>query len=136
MNLVEITKPLHAELIGQDRTFDKVSIDSRTIKLGDLFIAIKGPNFDGNDYIDAAIKQGAIAVISDKKLAIDVPYLKVTDTHKALFELSRYHLHQLHPRIVAITGSCGKTTTKALIASVLAEQANVLANVNSFNNDC
>ncbi len=112
-----------------------VSIDSRKVKSGDLFFALKGPNFDGNVYANEALKKGAsYAVIDNPDFVKDNRYLLVEDTLKALQELATYHLKQVKPTCIAITGTNGKTTTKELIKAVLSMTYKTQATVGNLNN--
>ncbi len=111
-----------------------VSIDSRTVVPGDLFIALKGPNFDGHDYVDAALGNGAAAaIVSDGRTGPRI--VRVGDTMQALRSLGQAARERTHARIAAITGSVGKTGTKEALRHVLSSQGQVHASVGSFNND-
>jgi len=110
-------------LIGKKfSTITTISIDTRTIKPGDLFIPIKGPNFDGQDFIPEALAKGAIV-------------LDVKDGLKALQDLAAYHRNRFKISIVGVTGSVGKTTTKDMIASILSQEKKTLKNEENFNNE-
>jgi UDP-N-acetylmuramoyl-tripeptide--D-alanyl-D-alanine ligase len=135
MKLSQIAPVLQAQLKGQDAEFDGVSIDTRTLKPGQLYIAIRGERFDGHDFVDNAAKAGAAAAVISQETAAAIPTLKVANTRQALVELARFHRQQFPIPIIAVTGSCGKTTTKALLASVFSQAGHVLFNVSSFNND-
>lgn len=111
-----------------------VSIDSRSIKPGDMFIALKGESFDGHDFIGAAAAKGAALVITEKKLDLDIPYILVEDSLKALQAAARYYRGKFSIPFVAITGSSGKTTTKDMIASVLSQKYEVLKTEGNLNN--
>jgi UDP-N-acetylmuramoyl-tripeptide--D-alanyl-D-alanine ligase len=111
-----------------------INTDSRKLKQGDMFIALKGEKFDGHEYAEAAIKDGATVVLSQIKLISNIPYLLVDDTLKALHKLAKYYKSKFDIPFVAITGSSGKTTTKDMIASVLSEKYNVLKTEGNFNN--
>ena len=111
-----------------------IATDSRKLQRGDLFVAFKGENFDGHDYAETAIKNGAAIVLSHQKLEEDIPYLLVEDTLIALQKLAKHYRNRFKIPFVAITGSSGKTTTKDMIASILSEKYNVLKTEGNFNN--
>ncbi|SHK38649.1 UDP-N-acetylmuramoyl-tripeptide--D-alanyl-D-alanine ligase [Paramaledivibacter caminithermalis] len=115
-----------------------ISIDSRKIKEGDLFIPIIGERFDGHRFIGDAFKFGADAVLSSKEIDISESsgksIIMVEDTLKALQDISKYFLSKVDIPVVAVTGSTGKTTTKEMIYSVLSQEYRVLKNEGNFNN--
>ncbi len=133
--LSQINLVLNGQLINKDAEFNFVSTDSRTLKPGQLFIALVGPNFDGHQFLEAVKNKGAAAAIVSKAVKVDLPLLQVVDTHKALGELAAWHRKQLQLPIVALTGSCGKTTVKEMIHSILAECGSTLASEGTLNND-
>ena len=112
-----------------------VSIDSRTVQKGDIYFALKGERFDGNKFAKDAIKNGAsFAVIDDHSLN-HPNFLKVESSLKALQELSKFHRSKLvKTKIIALTGSNGKTTTKELIREVLKTQYKVCSTEGNLNN--
>jgi UDP-N-acetylmuramoyl-tripeptide--D-alanyl-D-alanine ligase len=116
--------------------FDGVSIDSRTVAPGALFIAIKGDRFDGHDYIDAAIARGAAGVVAMRPPADPGPaaVVVVPDTLRALQALGRWVRRASQARVVAITGSAGKTTTKEITADFLSARYRVFRNQGNLNN--
>ncbi len=128
--------------------FTGVSTDSRTVKQGDLFIPLKGPNFDGHNFISAAFKKGARGSLSSKRLE-NIPKDKIVivlpkDHEKdkkfypalqALLSIARLHRSKFKTKIVAVTGSSGKTTTKDMIHSVLSEKAKSLKTEENLNNE-
>lgn len=134
-SLVKIAGLLSAHHYGTDVNFSNISIDTRTLKPGDLYIAIKGDNFDGHDFINAAYEKGAIAVFSEIPLKVKKPYLLVTNCRKALGQLAVLHRNSMDNCIIGLTGSMGKTTTKAMLATILRQQYNVLCPSSSMNND-
>lgn len=111
-----------------------ITTDSRKLQQGDMFIALKGEKFDGHEYAEAAIKNGATLVLTQQKLKDDIPYILVADTMQALHKLAKHYKSKFDIPFVAITGSSGKTTTKDMIASVLSEKYNVLKTEGNFNN--
>ena len=132
-SLSKLKKLLDAELINSDSQFDGISIDSRTIESGNLFIAIKGYNFDGHNYINNAISKGASAIISERKID-NIPQLVVKNTMIALGKIAKQHINQLNPLSIAVTGTNGKTSVTKLIHSILNENKNALTNYGNFNN--
>ena len=113
-----------------------VNTDTRTIRENQLFVALKGENFDGNAFALQALEQGACyAVVSDTVEADDSRLIKVPDTLAALQALGAYHRQQLAIPVIGLTGTNGKTTTKELIRSVLAAKYRVVATEGNLNND-
>lgn len=112
-----------------------ICTDTRSIQKGSIFFALKGPNFNGNSFAEAAIEQGAAyAVIDEPKFRKDDRYILVEHGLKALQELANYHRRQLKIPFLAITGSNGKTTTKELIRAVLSKKFKTLATKGNLNN--
>lgn len=110
------------------------SIDSRTIEPGDLFLALKGPIFDGHDYVLDAIKKGAVAAIVHQDYASDLPLVRVEDTFEALKALAVASRRRTKAKLIAVTGSFGKTSTKEALKLVLSHQGRVIASQRSYNN--
>ena len=117
--------------------FRRVSTDSRAIEPGDLFVALRGENFDGHAYIAQAVEKGAAGLIVDaipEKIP-PVPVVLVADTLRALGDLAAYRRSLMQDlQVVAITGSCGKTTVKEMIAAILDREYNVLKTKGNLNN--
>ena len=114
-----------------------VSIDSRTVMPGDLFVALRGPSFDGHDFAAAALAKGAAAVMVERlppDLSHDAPLLLVQDTLAALEGLGRAARRRGSARIVGVTGSAGKTGTKEALRRALARQGGTTASAASLNN--
>lgn len=113
-----------------------ISIDSRTVKSGDLFVALRGEQHDGHDHVVAALKAGAVAALVTRipAGAEDQPLVVVSDTLRALEDLARASRVRSTARIGAVTGSVGKTSTKEMLAFILADQGSVHCSVGSFNN--
>lgn len=135
MKLSQLVQLLGGQLQGDDVTFETLSIDSRAIKSDELFVAIKGDQFDGHEFIAMAKERGAVAAIVNKFVAVDLPQLIVADTRLALGKIAALHRQQFNIPVIGLTGSCGKTTTKEMLRSILAECGSVLASVSSFNNN-
>ena len=135
VNLSDAAACMQGTLHGQDRAFRGVSTDTRTIREGELFFALQGPNFDGRDYVGVAREKGAAAAIVSTVTSDDVAQIEVEDTKAALgrFGGAWRHVHEV--TVVGITGSNGKTTLKELIAACLARKAPTLATHGNLNND-
>jgi UDP-N-acetylmuramoyl-tripeptide--D-alanyl-D-alanine ligase len=120
------------------RVTGAAAVDSRTVAPGDLFIAVKGEHVDGYDYAQRAARAGAVLVLADRTVD-SVPTVVVDDVVSALGKLARGWLDRLRtagsPTVVAVTGSSGKTTTKDLLAVVLAQAGPTVASPHSYNNE-
>jgi UDP-N-acetylmuramoyl-tripeptide--D-alanyl-D-alanine ligase len=120
-----------------DVSLGGVSTDSRTVRPGDLFVAIPGERFDGHDYVGAALAAGAGAALVSRPLAegvTDRPLVLVPDTPKAYGALAAWWRARMPARIVGITGSNGKTTTKEMVAHLLAHLGPTVASQGNHNN--
>ena len=126
---------LTSELYNYFKESNSVSTDTRSIKKGSIFFALKGDNFDGNKFAEQAIKDGAIyAVIDDNSLS-HPKFLKVKDSLESLQELAKlYRSKLLKTKIIALTGSNGKTTTKELITEVLKTKFKISSTLGNLNN--
>jgi UDP-N-acetylmuramoyl-tripeptide--D-alanyl-D-alanine ligase len=116
--------------------FTGVSIDSRTISAGALFVAIRGPRFDGHDFLAEAVGRGARAALVDRGVEspAGLPVVRVADTTRALADLARHVRREAALPVVAVTGSVGKTTTKDMTAHLLATRGPVLKTEGNLNN--
>ena len=124
-----------ARLIGEDVSFTGAGIDTRTLRVGNLFIAIRGDRFDGHDFVDQAVEQGAVALVLEEPSDCDCPQLIVADTRSALGAIAAWWRSQVDPTVVAVTGSNGKTTTKEMLAQIFSVAGKTLATHGNFNND-
>ncbi|OGT77743.1 MAG: hypothetical protein A3G71_07165 [Gammaproteobacteria bacterium RIFCSPLOWO2_12_FULL_38_14] len=115
--------------------FNNVSIDSRTLQSGALFIAIRGANFDGHDLLNKAIEKGATAAIVSHAVTSSIPLIIVPDTIKALGQLAQLWRQTFTLPLIAVTGSCGKTTTKSILANILSQKGASLATTGTLNNE-
>ena len=114
-----------------------VSINSRTLKRGELFIAIKGENFDGHSFIQPSLEKGALALVvsqKPKKISSRVPVIYVKDTTIALGRIAAMYRSFFKIPVISITGSAGKTTTKEMVAAILQKKFKVLKNIKTENN--
>ena len=139
MSLKIIAEKLEGQLYCSEAFLDKeiegAVIDSRKGLKDYLFFAVKGQKVDGHDFIDKVFEMGALAVVSEKKLDIDKPYILVKSSLEALKKLAAYYRSTLEIPIVGITGSVGKTSTKEFIASVLSTKYKVLKTEGNLNNE-
>lgn len=115
--------------------FHGVSTDTRKIAAGDLFVALRGENFDGHDYLAVAEKAGAVGAIVDRADPdLALPQIQVPDTMDALAKLAAGNRNASSARFVAITGSSGKTTVREMVAAILSRVGNTLATEGNLNN--
>lgn len=139
LKVSEIIKACKGRLLSGNasRQIRDFSIDTRTIKKGSAFIAIKGDNFNGHDFIAEALKKGAACIIVSEKpqqLKAKAAFIKVKNTKDALANIARALRVKYNPPVIAITGSAGKTTTKDMLAWILSGKFNVLRNEGTKNN--
>jgi len=135
MQLNQLARITAGELRGQDVEFASVSIDTRTLKLGDLFFAISGPRFDGHEFVAQAAAGGACAVVVERELESSLPQVIVADARIALGQLGAAWRQASLAKVVGLTGSNGKTTAKEMIASILSVKEQVLSTRGNLNND-
>lgn len=140
MTLAQIAGAVDGTYFGAEEEKTKavtgVVIDSRQVEPGFLFIAIKGERVDGHSFIPAVFEKGAACVLSERTLEQPAgPYILVTSCEIALKRLAAYYRRQLDIRVVGITGSVGKTSTKEMIASVLSQKYQVLKTAGNYNNE-
>jgi len=116
-----------------------INTDTRTLKSGEIFLALEGENFNGHNFISQAIEKGAIALITQQNYSISeevkIPVLKVKNTLEAYQNIAHYWRESLNIPIIGVTGSVGKTTTKELITAVLSTQGKVLKTEANYNNE-
>ena len=134
MCLHEAAEALGARWAGEDVMLQGVSTDTRTLQPGQLFVALRGPHFDGHDYLGEAKAKGAAACMVERPVA-NCPALIVSDTRRALGKLARAWRRRFAIPLLAVTGSNGKTTVKEMLASILAQQGDTLATRGNLNND-
>lgn len=136
LKLKEVYRLFNRELKIKDARVNRVSTDSRTVRKGDVFVAIKGELTDGHKYITAALQKGAACVICEKAPAgsDSQKIIKVKSTADAYLKLAGYYYSKFNVLTAAVTGSNGKTTTKEALAAMLAQKYNTLKSEKSFNN--
>lgn len=135
MRILDVLNIVHGKCDNmKDKTIKGFAIDSRCVKKDFLFIALKGKNYDGNDYIEDAIKNGASAIITEENMKCNVPIINVSNTYDSLKCIGEYYRDKFKGKVVAITGSVGKTTTKELISLILSKKYKVLKTEGNKNN--
>lgn len=118
-----------------DAKINEICIDTRAIKPGCLFVAIRGENFDGHDFIEQAYESGAVGVITSREISGHTGVILVPDTRKALLDLARYYRGLFSVFTVGVTGSVGKTSTKEMIYAILSEDGETLKTEGNLNNE-
>lgn len=134
MTLSQISNVVAGQRLGADVRFARVSTDTRTLQANDLYVALVGESFDGNNFVAKAFDKGACGAVVSQDTGIDLPQLRVNDTTVALGEIARLNRLASSARVVAITGSQGKTTVKEMIAAILRVENCVLVTKGNFNN--
>lgn len=138
----EILKAVDGEVYkrGKNHSYSYVETDTRNLKKDCIFIALKGEKFNANEYVAEAIKKGAsLCIVDEIKFKEDElresSIIKVKNTRKALLSLAKYYRSKLDIKVIGVTGSTGKTSTKDLIAASLSEKFKVFKTIGNFNND-
>ena len=135
MRLSAAAAALNGTLTGADRRFTGVSYDSRTLRPGELFVALRGPARDGHDFIPDAFAKGACGALVEQEAAYPLPVVRVDDARKQSGLLAAHWRAGFDLPVIAVTGSNGKTTVKEMIASILSADAEVLSTRGNLNND-
>lgn len=135
MSLQQAAQILNGDVRGADCEFMRVSNDSRSIQPGDLYVALKGVRFDGHRFVSGAARKGAVAALVEAYQDLEIPQLKVADSHQALGQLAAAWRQSYTGVLVGITGSNGKTTVKEMTAAILQQKGKVLATQGNLNND-
>jgi len=133
--LSDIAKLLGCDAPTRDCEITGTAIDSRKVVLDTLFIALKGEQLDGHNYLDAAKQAGACAALVSTEQDIELPQLVVTDVVKAFGEIAAYWRKQTNAKVIAITGSNGKTTVKEMVAAITKQCGSVIATQGNLNNE-
>ncbi len=140
LTLEHIAQACHGTYVGADelntQEISAVTTDSRKVEAGCLFVPIVGARVDGHNFIEQVMAAGALCTLSEKDLGeVAYPYIKVASSLQAVKDLAAFYLDQLQIPVIGITGSVGKTSTKEMIAAVLAEKYCVLKTQGNFNNE-
>mgnify|MGYP000147283090 CR=1 FL=1 len=135
LTLSQLAQITNGQLVGSDLTINAVTTNSRSIEAGALFIALKGERFDAHAFAGEAIEAGAGALLVSRQLSFAIPQVIVADTRLALAQLAAWVRGQCPARVVALTGSSGKTSVKEMTAAILARCGETLHTAGNFNND-
>lgn len=135
MLLSQCIRATGGQLFNGDCEFNRLSTDTRKINVGDLFIALRGPNFDAHEFLPQAGAAGACGLVVEHVDArVTLPQLVVTDTTRALGAIANIKRHDFRGTLIAVTGSSGKTTVKGMLMAILAESGAVTATRGNYNN--
>lgn len=135
LDLAAIAVLLDAGFTGNALPLAGAAVDSRRVQPGDLFVAARGERVDGHDYIDAAARRGAVAALTARPVDAPIPCLVVDDPLAALTRLGRANRAAFKGRVVAITGSCGKTSVKNMCRAIFARAGSTVATAGNYNNE-
>ncbi len=136
MTLSEVACAVHGRLEGDGEIIiSQVSTDTRDIAVGSLFVPIVGERFDGHDFIEKALENGATAILSNRPLQTNKPVVYVDDTRQAYGALAAFYRNRFDLPVIGVTGSVGKTSTKEMIATVLSAKGGVHKTQGNLNND-
>ncbi|MCG9697773.1 UDP-N-acetylmuramoyl-tripeptide--D-alanyl-D-alanine ligase [Shewanella sp. Isolate11] len=135
LNLARLAELLDAKLVGADLSVSKVSSDSRKVDSDTLFVALKGERFDGHDFCQTALDNGACALLVERELPLNTAQIVVSNSHKAMGQIGAYLKQVIAPKSVALTGSNGKTSVKEMVATILSQAHQVLYTAGNFNNE-
>ncbi|MGO2496666.1 MAG: UDP-N-acetylmuramoyl-tripeptide--D-alanyl-D-alanine ligase [Vibrio litoralis] len=134
-SLQQLAQITSGTLIGNNTDITSVTTDTRSVESGALFVALIGERFDAHDFCQQAVDSAANALLVSKKLDLNIPQVVVADTQKALGQLGQWMHQQSKAKTLALTGSCGKTTVKEMLAAILNQKGQVLATAGNFNNE-
>lgn len=131
----DLKRATNAEVKGSLDADYEISTDTRTIKKGDLYLPLKGANFDGENFCDKAIEAGAAGCFCTKDDCTADFTLKVPDTLTAYLQIANFARRKYNPKVIGITGSSGKTTTKEMVYSVISEKFKTHKTFSNHNNE-
>ncbi len=134
MMLSDLAKHLGVTCAFDEVIFSGVKTDSRAVVPGDFFVALQGPQYDGHDFLSQAKAKGAVAVLVSKPIQIDLPFLMVEHTLPAFGRVGHFFRSQVKCPVIALTGTCGKTTVRTMLAHILSQFGPTLSNAENHNN--
>jgi UDP-N-acetylmuramoyl-tripeptide--D-alanyl-D-alanine ligase len=133
--LSEVAHQLRGDLSGGDDSFHGLSTDTRTLESGQLFVALKGPHYNGNRFVEEAEKRGAAGALVSETYRGGFPQIRVPDTLHSLGMIAALWRNRFDPIVVAVTGSVGKTTVKEMLNAILSRHAPTLSTQRNLNNE-
>ena len=134
VSLKELAKEIDGELIGENLNVKSISLNSKEkTSQNAIFIALKGKRYNANAFVSEAVENGAVAILTDEKLDTEIPYIKVQNSTKALGLIAKRNIKRT--KVIGVTGSVGKTTTKNIIISVLGSTFSVSGTNKNENNE-
>lgn len=134
LSLANLAHKYGGVLLAPDCHLNSLSIDSRTVSSGQVFVALKGDNFDGHEYLQSAYEKGASALVAERVLPMRTPQWVVKNSLRALGHIAVENRNLFAGKLIALTGSNGKTAVKEMIASILGQSSEVLATKGNLNN--
>ena len=135
IDLQTIADATNGQLLGNNSQINNITIDSRDVGFGDMFVAVKGEHNDGHSFVDMAAQKGAIAALVEQQQPVSIPQLIVQDTRQALVDIAKLNRQAFKGKVLAVTGSSGKTTCKNMLSGILSAAGNVCATKGNFNNE-
>ena len=135
MRLNEVAKAVNGKLVGEDVVITGVSTDTRALQKGDLFVALRGPHFDGHQFLNEALLSKAVGALIDQSTETDLSTVHVLDAKKALGQLAAHWRAKFDIPVIGVTGSNGKTTVKEMIGAILSVKSETLVTVENLNNE-
>ena len=119
MNLVKLAEISRGKLYGESLQIKNFSIDTRSIKANEIFIALEGENFDGHEYISEAIAKGASALVVDRSIQSKIPHILVDNTYEFIKKVAQFNRKKFTGKMIGITGTNGKSTSKQITHKLL-----------------
>ena len=135
LRLSELARSLGVACESGDAAVTGLAIDSRAVKPGDLFVAIDGEHLDGQDFIDDALENGAVAIACARPINVAVPHIKAADSNQVCAVYGQLIRERFHGSVIGITGSAGKTTAKSFLESICGRAGTTVATFGNQNNE-
>ena len=134
MNLVKLAEISRGKLYGESLQIKNFSIDTRSIKANEIFIALEGENFDGHEYISEAIAKGASALVVDRSIQSKIPHILVDNTYEFIKKVAKFNRKKFKGKMIGITGTNGKSTSKQITFNLLNQTGTCHKTLGNKNN--